>query len=458
MTNSMFFRRLFLNYAACRNSPHERQVKRRNCTPPELNASKIERRPPAHHGERQLALPRRQRHGASLTVGDTVRNDNDTIAPGTSYGDYGVDGFGTVTTGDFTGSLPLSASINSAIAAADLGGTVNVLEGTYGELVVVNKNVTVRGAQAGVDARTGRPGAAESIVQGNLSGQGGFVLSANDITLHGFTVQNSTSAFPGSGLTLGATTSGAQVLNNIVQDNIIGINLGNTGASQARIQFNLIQNNNQPGAASGHGIYTDQFVAGGTLSNVLIDSNRFDGHTGQGIGFSSTAAISPATAITISNNVFDGNGRGLYAFNLTNSSITGNTFQNSTDAATADLRLFEGVSALNISNNVMQNGAGRAVRISNAGTGAPNATGVSFTFNSVTGYTGPAGTFRSTPVATGHAERNRQLVGQHHRADHDSQPRGQASRSTTPPASTSSRGSFTRPTRSAVAGVQLPQR
>ena len=35
----------------------------------------------------------------SLTVGDTVRNDNDTIAPGTITATYGVDGFGTVTTG-----------------------------------------------------------------------------------------------------------------------------------------------------------------------------------------------------------------------------------------------------------------------------------------------------------------------------------------------------------------------
>ena len=84
---------------------------------------------------------------------------------------------------------------------------MNVLEGTYGELVLVNKTVTVNGAQAGVDARTGRPSATESIIQGNVSGQGGFILSANDITLDGFTVQNSTNAFPGSGLTLGAATS-----------------------------------------------------------------------------------------------------------------------------------------------------------------------------------------------------------------------------------------------------------
>src|SRR5262249_48101224 len=154
---------------------------------------------------------------------------------------------------------------------------------------------------------------------------------------------------PGFGIVLGAGTSGSRVLDNIIQNNIAGISLANTGATQARIQFNLIRNNNQPGPVSGHGIYSDQFNAGGTLANVLIDNNSFARKSGQGIGFSSTDAAKPATAITISNNVFDGNGRGLYAFNLTGSSIIGNTFQNATDAATADIRLFEGVSGLTVS-------------------------------------------------------------------------------------------------------------
>src|SRR6188508_2995217 len=41
---------------------------------------------------------------SSVTSGDTVRNDNDTIATGTIVKTYGVDAFGTVTTGAFTGS------------------------------------------------------------------------------------------------------------------------------------------------------------------------------------------------------------------------------------------------------------------------------------------------------------------------------------------------------------------
>ena len=52
----------------------------------------------------------------------------------------------------------------------------------------------------------------------------------------------------------GAGTSGAHVLNEVVQNNVVGIFLANNNAgNQTVIQQNLIQNNNQPGAASGSG-------------------------------------------------------------------------------------------------------------------------------------------------------------------------------------------------------------
>jgi len=71
--------------------------------------------------------------------------------------------------------------------------------------------------------------------------------------------------------------------------------------------------------------------------------------------------------------------------------------KNSTAADTADIRLFEGVDGLTISGNLMQNGAGWAVRIGNAGTGAPNATNVTFRLNSISGYAGTAGVFELQP-------------------------------------------------------------
>src|SRR6185369_11723606 len=54
------------------------------------------------------------------------------------------------------------STINAAIAAANPGDTINVSDGTYPELVTVNKDVTLQGNQFGADART-RSGTNETI-------------------------------------------------------------------------------------------------------------------------------------------------------------------------------------------------------------------------------------------------------------------------------------------------------
>jgi|GEM_PF-2413676 len=289
------------------------------------------------------------------------------------------------------------ATIQAAINAANAGDTILADAGVYAENVTVNKSLVLEGAQHGVDAQNGRPGAQESILDAATNtGKTLFNITASNVTIDGFTVQNATNANQfGFGILVGAGTSGTQLLNNIIQNNIAGISLANNSTSnQAVIQHNLIQNNNQPGPVTGTGIYSDQFSAGGTLADVLIDNNTFKGNSDAGLDFSSTDATKPATGITISNNLFDTNARGLLAFNLTSSSIRMNTFSNSTSNATADIRLFEGVNGVTITNNLLQNGAGRAVRISNSGTGAPDATNIQFNLNSIAGYTGPAGIFQ----------------------------------------------------------------
>lgn len=68
-----------------------------------------------------------------------------------------------------------------------------------------------------------------------------------------------------------------------------------------------------------------------------------------------------------------------------------------TSRATADIRLFEGDNGLTITNNLLENGAGAALHISNSGSGSPNATNISFNQNSVSGYAGPAGVFVIDP-------------------------------------------------------------
>src|SRR5690242_16848725 len=54
----------------------------------------------------------------SLTAGDVVTSQNDTSPMTPITATYGVDAFGTVTTGAFPGALTGLATINDAIAAA----------------------------------------------------------------------------------------------------------------------------------------------------------------------------------------------------------------------------------------------------------------------------------------------------------------------------------------------------
>jgi parallel beta helix pectate lyase-like protein/thrombospondin type 3 repeat protein len=232
-----------------------------------------------------------------------------------------------------TACLTLQAAINKASS----GDTINVEAGIYPVLgvVTVNKTLTLKGAQAGVDARS------RFEVESILENSGGLYVTANDVIIDGFVVQNSTSsAFTGYGIALGAGTSGAHVINNIIQDNIVGLGLANhPSGSQAVIQHNVFRNNTLPGAASGHGIYTDEFVAGvGGVDDVLIANNDFVNDNGAvtgtwGIGISNTGGVH-FTDLQIQENTFDSispASRGMYFFGTAASSIKSNSIRNKTN-------------------------------------------------------------------------------------------------------------------------------
>src|SRR5262249_50430154 len=172
---------------------------------------------------------------------------------------------------------------------------------------------------------------AESIIDGG--GFAPFYITADDVTIDGFTIQgaSSGSAFPGGfGIEMAAGISGSHVLNNIIQNNIAGIDLANLSASdQAVIQFTLFQANPLPGSAGGTDIYVDQYTAGvGGVNNVLIDSNTFTNtsfvENAWALGISNTGTT-PFSGITFSNNNVTNHGRGVYFYDTTSSAVTGNT-------------------------------------------------------------------------------------------------------------------------------------
>ncbi len=96
---------------------------------------------------------------------------------------------------DFTDATPgwgttHFATIQDGVTAVAAGGTVNVAAGTYNESVTIDKQITLLGAQAGVDARN-RSGA-ESIIDATGYGVGIYIGGEGDHTvIDGFEVKNS---------------------------------------------------------------------------------------------------------------------------------------------------------------------------------------------------------------------------------------------------------------------------
>lgn len=257
------------------------------------------------------------------------------------------------------------ATIQDAVNAASPGDTIEVCVGLYPEPapgpLTINKRVTLEGAQAGVDART-RVGL-ESVI---MDPQGTSV-SASQVVIDGFTVQDSSvAAFTGFGIWLNPGISGTEIVNNIIQNNIVGIGLANAPGAQAVIEHNLIRANNRPGGASGSGIYTDQFVGGAVVRNVRITENTFAGHAGGGaaINLSNTNFGGGVFDLHVLSNRFDANNRAFLLFNTHDSLFEGNTAMGSTFAASADVRLFDNNTDLLFRLNTFTTGTGHAVRFS----------------------------------------------------------------------------------------------
>jgi hypothetical protein len=191
-----------------------------------------------------------------------------------------VDDDGMAAVDNCAASTAAFTMINAAIAAASPGDTIQVCPGNYPEMVNINKNnLNLRGAQADMDART-RPTLPtdESVITHPC---GPVQITADNDVLDGFTVEGS--ILPDPCFLAGIWTNpgfsgsqgGHQILNDIVQNNISGIELDSTcNAGQTVVRFNLIQNNSVLGPGSGNGIQTNF-----GLCNATIDSNKFSGHT-----------------------------------------------------------------------------------------------------------------------------------------------------------------------------------
>ncbi len=271
-----------------------------------------------------------------------------------------------------------SGSIQRGIDAASSGFTVNVNSGTYNEAVLVNKSVSILGAQRNVLAK-GRSGS-ESIVDPNVSAAHGFKVVTDNVAINGFTITNS-AAYPSSErygvVTIDKTSSGQftgiTVKNNVISRQSKAVDFNYT--DNYEISGNWLHGENDP---YNYGcIWIDDY--GTSSSNGLITNNDLD-------GYGSVVEIQgdlthPVSNTTISLNRSTG---GQYVlFGLQNSSVTKNSVLN----VTVGSHVFVGGGCTNttFTENFFDGGSYNGVRVSN-NFGAGLNSGLTFNSNSITGH------------------------------------------------------------------------
>src|SRR5579883_95025 len=298
-----------------------------------------------------------------LSVGDEVRNDNDTINPGGISAIYGINAFGTVTSGPgitTPTSVVGSATINNAIANTTASGMVHVLEGTYDETVNINKALTLLGAEANVTPIAGGRGA-ESIITGP-SGNDSISVESDNVTVNGFEVANqnysittnnhdaggsggthqnvqisyndiSSTNANNAGIVLGFnvnTLTNSTFTNYTISHNLIDVSGGSAlaaiglgasapaGGSAAYNELNI--SNNDISNANGYGIFAGGDPSVMSFNNAVIAQNKIHDTGDAGIN------IARAGNISISDNTFQNDHYTAMQVGIVGGSIVGNTF------------------------------------------------------------------------------------------------------------------------------------
>ncbi|HEX8468128.1 MAG TPA: Ig-like domain-containing protein, partial [Allosphingosinicella sp.] len=207
-------------------------------------------------------------------------------------------------------------SIQEAINNANDGDTIVVYPGTYAEDLVINKDITLQGANAGTPG-TGARGA-ETILDGGILvtaagvtidgfkivgdiAQDGFeqgiAVRANDFTLVNSVLEGDIAENPAYAILTG-TVTGLDINNNLFSGYSSGIYVSG-GGSEGSISENYFDGGTEADGGLGGGVVSE-------TTGVLIDSNTFDGLYGGSIN------LAPFTADTVDLNDF----------------VTGNTFPN----------------------------------------------------------------------------------------------------------------------------------
>ena len=209
-------------------------------------------------------------------------------------------------------------------AASDPGCTeIDVAAGPYSENVVVNNPTTIKGAQAGVDAR-GRVGLESTVSGANPIGANPvFKITAAGVTIDGFTVKNSITTGAAIGIDVKNTATGAVITNNII-DGISTTDTGGNGTAQAvyleagpdNVTISHNDMKNVSSARSAKGVHIGDASSTNPSQNVLIDGNSIS---------SITSVARGSYGVSINNGNGSTSNSGLQILNNTISNLVGGT-------------------------------------------------------------------------------------------------------------------------------------
>ncbi|MDX6586242.1 MAG: hypothetical protein QOI31_715 [Solirubrobacterales bacterium] len=275
------------------------------------------------------------------------------------------------------------STIQDAVDASSTGGTILVCAGQYPESVIVTKDVTISGAQAGVDARTRSGSGGESVITADEVDEGGVKLNESGITFDGFVVANAADPDIGAGVWMSPVEGNYLITNNVITDSTIGIAANNVGGSPSTISRNSLSDNNNPGSSQGTAIYGDSNV-----DDLTITQNEFSDQLNAGILFSGSGPTASNQNVTISDNEFDGssgnpaeNELRILLLYTEDSTISGNTFD---DMANNAIQLADGNADIAVSDNTIRDSGFAGVRITDFGAAGENS-GISVIGNTLTG-------------------------------------------------------------------------
>lgn len=311
------------------------------------------------------------------------------------------DGFASAT--NCNAGTPAETTIQAGVDEAIAGDTVRVCPGLYEENVTIDKQLTVQGARAGVDARNRLGSLSESVVDPTDDSTGStFEIAASGVTLDGFYLAGNVN---GPAVQTAADESGYRILNNRFISNALGMDLAAGGTTPSTVIKNVFSANNENLGvvpASGNGIYSDR-----GLSNVLIDNNKFRSNLNAAILVAGqadrvTASVNNSLGDGVFFGAFAGSGYRVINNTVANSSGSGIFFANASgitvqknkisDSAFSGIRMSGGVSTANVIGNTASGNGDQGISVSSMTPGGVNVRSNTTTANNGDGILFAAGT------------------------------------------------------------------